>query len=74
MKKQYSLTVIVEKDETGRFLAICPALQGCYTEGKTSAEALKLIGDAIRLHIEDRIENGEPVYEEVTTTKVRVAV
>ncbi len=74
MKKQYSLTVIVEKDESGRFLAICPALQGCYTDGETPEEALRLIEDAMKLHIEDRIENGEPVYEEVTTATVRVAV
>ena len=74
MKKQYSLTVIVEKDESGRFLAICPALQGCYTEGETPEEALELIEDAMRLHIEDRIENNEPVYEEVKSTTVRIAI
>jgi predicted RNase H-like HicB family nuclease len=43
--------VVIEQDEDGRFLAICPALPGCYTEGETEAEARELIHDAIKLHI-----------------------
>jgi predicted RNase H-like HicB family nuclease len=27
----YQLTVAIERDEDGRYLAISPALQGCYT-------------------------------------------
>jgi len=73
-KRVYNLTVVFEQDETGKFLAICPALQGCYTEGETVTQALKLIKDAIRLHIEDRIENDEPIYEEVKTQRLRIAV
>jgi predicted RNase H-like HicB family nuclease len=72
--KKYSFTVVIEKDENGRFLAICPVLQGCYTEGATEAEARRLIADAIKLHIEDRLSNGEPIYEEVGTAKVRVTL
>ena len=71
---QYEFTVVIERDEDGRFLAICPALQGCYTEGETEAEARALIEDAIRLHIEDRLQLGEPIYQEVRAEKVRVAV
>jgi predicted RNase H-like HicB family nuclease len=70
--RAYEFTVIVERDEDGRYVAICPSLQGCYTEGET--EALELIRDAIRLHIEARIEHGEPVFEEVRTSTVRVEV
>ncbi len=72
--KKYNFTVVLEKDEDGRFLAICPALQGCYTEGETEQEAHSLIEDAIRLHIEDRVEIGEPIYEEVGVSTVEVAV
>ncbi|MBU0477372.1 MAG: type II toxin-antitoxin system HicB family antitoxin [bacterium] len=72
--KTYNLTVVIEKDEDGRYLAICPALQGCYTEGETEEEAHALIEDAIKLHIEDRLEIGEPIYEEVDVSKVKVAV
>jgi predicted RNase H-like HicB family nuclease len=33
--QDYEFTVVIERDEDGRFVAICPALQGCYTEGET---------------------------------------
>ena len=59
--KEYEFTVVLERDEDGRYLAICPALQGCYTEGETKDEAKSLIEDAIRLHPEDRLEMGERV-------------
>lgn len=72
--KQYEFTIVIEKDADGRFLAICPALQGCYTEGETQEEARELIEDAIRLHIEDRLSCGEPILEEVRSQRVRVAV
>ena len=72
--KEYEFTVVIERDEDGRFLAICPALQGCYTEGETEEEASSLIEDAIRLHVQDRLETGEPIHEEVGSTKVRVGV
>ncbi len=58
--EKYTLPVVIEKDEYGYF-AMCPALQGCYSQGDTYEEALENIKDAIRLHIEDIIESGEPV-------------
>ena len=72
--QDYQLTVVIERDEDGRFLAICPALQGCYTEGESAAEARDLIADAIRLHLESRLERGEPIPAEVSTEKVTVSV
>jgi len=74
MKKIYTFTIVIEKDESGHFLAICPSLQGCYSEGETVKQAIELIKDAIKLHIEDRIENGELIYEEVRTEQVSIAV
>lgn len=70
----YKFTVVIEQDEDGRYLAICPALQGCYTEGETEEEAHELIKDAIKLHIQDRLASGEPIYREVSSTVVSVAL
>ncbi len=70
----YNLTVVVEKDEDGNYLAICPALQGCYTDGETMEEALQMIEDAIKLHIESRLENGEAIPEELYSTQLKIAV
>jgi len=72
--KTYEFTVVCEKDEDGRIVAICPALQGCYTDGETEAEALGNIKSVIRLHIKDRIANGEAIAEEVGVSKIRIAV
>ena len=71
----YKFSVVVEKDIDGYF-AFCPELQGCYTQGDTYEEALENIKDAIRLHIEDRIESGEevPQADSVSLTLVEVAV
>ena len=71
----YKFSVVIEKDSDGYF-AFCPELQGCYTQGETYEEALENIKDAIRLHIEDRIESGEeiPQSESVSLTLMEVAV
>ena len=71
---EYEFTVVIEKDEDGRYLAICPALQGCYTEGETREEAIEMIKDAIKLNILARQDEGEPVIEEIESQKVTVVV
>ncbi|MEZ4522788.1 MAG: type II toxin-antitoxin system HicB family antitoxin [Thermomicrobiales bacterium] len=71
--REYEFTVVIEIDEDGKYIAICPALQGCYTAADTEEEVRELIVDAIRLHVEDRLENGEPIYQEVATEKVRIS-
>lgn len=71
----YKFSVVVEKDIDGYFV-FCPELQGCYTQGDTYEEALENIKDAIRLHIEDRIESGEevPQADSVSLTLMEVAI
>jgi predicted RNase H-like HicB family nuclease len=73
--KTYRFSVVIEKDEEGYF-AFCPELQGCYTQGNTYDEALENIKDAIRLHVEDRLEAGEkiPQPESVSLTSLEVGV
>ncbi len=71
----YKFSVVVEKDIDGYF-AFCPELQGCYTQGDTYEEVLENIKDAIRLHIEDRIQGGEEILQadSVSLTMMEVAV
>jgi predicted RNase H-like HicB family nuclease len=64
---QITLPIVVEADEDGYFVS-CPALQGCYSQGDTYEEALANIKDAIRLHIEDRIADGEELPKAVTVS------
>ena len=71
----YKFSVVVEKDINGYF-ALCPELQGCYTQGDTYEEVLANIKDAIHLHIEDRLESSEeiPQPESVSLTIMEAAV
>jgi len=72
--KTYKFTIVIEKDEDGRYVAICPALQGCYAEGTTEKEAVEHLEDAIKLHIRARRGKGEPIREEVGTSKITVTL
>ena len=58
---EYQVTVVIERDEDDACIARCPALAGCHSAGDTEEEARELIKDAIRLHIEVRLESGEPI-------------
>lgn len=50
--KSYQFTIGVQQDEEGNFLALCPALQGCYAERETREEAISYLEDVIKLHLE----------------------
>ena len=41
------LRVLIEKDEDGFFIAECPTLPGCISQGETREEAIKNIKEAI---------------------------
>ena len=75
MAIEYKFAVVIEKDEDG-YVAFCPELQGCYSQGDTYDEALANIADAIRLHIEDILASGEtvPQAEQVSLTTLKIAV
>ncbi len=53
MRKPYIFQVIVEEDEAGYFVAECPALKACYTQGRTYEEAIENIKDVIALCLRD---------------------
>ena len=42
-KEHRQFRVLVSHDEDGYYVAECPALRGCFTQGRTLAEALKNI-------------------------------
>lgn len=58
--KNLALPIVIESDSEGYFV-FCPSLQGCYSQGDTYEEAVENIKDAIRLHIEDRLADGEEI-------------
>jgi len=62
--------VIIEKDEDGILVAKVPDLPGCATEGKTRAELMKNVKEAIQAYIEALKEHGEPVPIETVQVSV----
>ena len=66
------LPVVLERDETGMVVAECPAIPGCVSQGKTEAEALANIREAMLACLEVRAEQGIPLT--VRTVEVDVAV
>lgn len=61
--------VHIEPDEDGVFVAECPTLPGCVSQGTTRDEALRNIKDAIAGYLASLDKHGEaaplPVNEEV---------
>lgn len=60
------------QDEDGMFIAECPAIPGCISQGRTESEAEDNIRQAIRECLEVRAENGMPLT--VSTRQVEVTV
>ena len=53
--------VLTTMGEDGWYIVQCPALSGCFTQGKTLDEALKNIREAISLCLEEK-ENRSLVH------------
>jgi len=65
-------TVTIDRDETGAWVAECPAIPGCVSQGETKPDALRNIGEAIELCLAVRSERGLPLT--IETKQVEVAV
>ncbi len=51
-------TIIIEKGRESGYVAYAPALKGCVSQGKTKAETLKNIKEAMEAYVEALIEDG----------------
>jgi predicted RNase H-like HicB family nuclease len=66
------LLVTLEPDETGTIVAECPAIPGCVSQGRTEAEAMENIREAIMGCLEARLANHMPLTIEVREVEVPV--
>jgi predicted RNase H-like HicB family nuclease len=64
--------VSIHQDEDGVYIAECPSIPGCISQGHTEAEAAENVADAIRECVAVRAELGMPLT--ITTREVDVAV
>ncbi len=65
-------SIILYRDEDGMFIAECPAIPGCISQGKTEQEAEQNIQEAIKECLEVRAEKGMPLMVETRQVEVQV--
>ena len=64
--------IMLEQDEDGMFVAECPSLPGCVSQGKSRKEALKNIQDAIKGYLESLKKHNEPIPPSIEEEMVEV--
>jgi len=64
--------IVLEQDEDGIYIAECPTLPGCISQGKTRTEALVNVKDAIKGYIESLKKHKEPIPPSIEEETVEV--
>jgi len=59
-------TVILEQGESGHIVANVPQLPGCHTQGRTRAEALRNVREAIELYLSVKAPDATITVERVS--------
>ena len=65
-------TITLDRDEDGVWIAECPSIPGCVSQGATRDEAMANVQEAIAACLEVRAEQGMPLT--VETRQVEVAI
>jgi len=72
MKEKMKFLITMFQDEDGVFVAECPSIPGCVSQGSTAEEAEKNVQQAIKECLAVRTEKGMPLT--VMTREVEVLV
>ena len=64
--------VTLDRDEDGVWIAECPSIPGCVSQGQTKDDALDNVREAIALCLEVRAEQGLPLTVEMRQVEVAV--
>lgn len=62
----------LDRDEDGVWVAECPSIPGCVSQGNTRDEALSNIREAIAACLEVRAEHGLPLTIEMQQVEVAI--
>ncbi len=65
--------VLIEQDEDGVFVAECPSLPGCVSQGRTRDEAIANIKDAIAGYLESLRKHNEPIPPPIWEETVEIS-
>jgi predicted RNase H-like HicB family nuclease len=66
--------IFIEQDEDGIFVAECPSLPGCISQGETRKQAIENIQGAIRGYLESLEKHDEPIPPSIDEEIVEVAL
>ena len=66
--------VKIERDEDGVFVAEVPALPGCISQGRTRAEALTNVKEAIEAYLASLRAHDEPIPPPISEEMVEIAM
>ena len=62
--------ITIDRDEDGVWIAECPSIPGCVSQGKTKKEAIANLQEAIQACLEVRAERGIPLTVETRQLEV----
>ncbi len=66
--------IVIEPDEDGVFIASCPALPGCVSDGRTRDQAVLNMKDALEGYLISLVKSGDPLPSPMTEELVEVDV
>ena len=66
--------ITLDRDEEGMWVAECPSIPGCVSQGETREEAEEHIREAITGCLEVRAERGMPLTVETRSVEVPIVV
>lgn len=64
--------VVIEQDEDGKFVASCPTLPGCISDGNTRDEAVANMKDAMEGYLASVMKSGDPIPTPISEEIVEV--
>jgi antitoxin HicB len=62
----------IQQDENGQFVASCPTLPGCWSQGETREQAIKSMTDAIEGYLESLRKHGDPIPAPITEEIIEI--
>lgn len=66
--------VLINQDEDGVYIAECPTLPGCVSQGGTRDEALQNIHDAMKGYVESLKKHNDPIPPSIQEEIIDLAI
>lgn len=67
-----TFSITLEGDEDGVWVAECPSIPGCFSQGESREAAVENVREAIRACLEVHAERGMPLTVETRQVEVTV--